>query len=502
MAQHPMNPLKTYLGVVSQGHDASVALIRNGEIKFAGHAERYSKKKNDGDINAGLLEDCFSYGTPDEIVFYERPMYKRLRHLLAGQFDHAFSRDTMTKHLRSFGLTQPIRTVGHHHSHAAAGYYTSKSTNAIVIVIDAIGEMDTTSIWLGQGSELRMRESTQYPNSMGLLYSAFTHRIGLKPNEEEYILMGMAAYGDPKRFFDDILLDFGIIRTSANLEFPVNVHQGIMWWKPELTEKDYCDVAAAIQLVYTKYLEALLWKAWEVTGGQTRDLVLMGGCALNCVANSTIRNHVKFEKSNIWIMPNPGDAGSSIGAVAAHTHQHMDWKSPYLGYNIDRELDIPGAVAALEAGKVIAVANGRAEFGPRALGNRSILADPRGSDVKDRVNNIKKRELFRPFAPAILAEHASKYFRMPVEHSPYMQFTATCKMPDEFPAICHHDNTSRVQTVTRDPNSKFHELLTAWYEKTGCPMLLNTSLNIKGQPLVNDLSDAADFQQLHNIPVF
>jgi carbamoyltransferase len=205
---------------------------------------------------------------------------------------------------------------------------------------------------------------------------------------------------------------------------------------------------------------------------------------------------------NIWIMPNPGDAGSSVGAVAAYTKQPLNWKSPYLGTNIDREFDYDGALQALLQGEVIGIANGRAEFGPRALGNRSLIADPRGSQVKDKVNMIKKREMFRPFAPIIMEHLVHEYFDLPVNTAPYMQFTAECKYPESFPAICHFDNTSRVQTLTAEQNPVFYKLLKMFYDATGCPMLLNTSLNIKGQPLVNTWQDALDFSAKYGVRVF
>jgi carbamoyltransferase len=227
------------------------------------------------------------------------------------------------------------------------------------------------------------------------------------------------------------------------------------------------------------------------------NLVFMGGVALNCVANSLLAKIYP----NIHIIPNPGDAGNSIGACAALLEQKLEWDGPYLGTDIDRELDIDAIVKCLHRGEVVGVANGRAEFGPRALGNRSLLCDPRGVDSKHRMNTVKMRQGFRPFAPAILAEHASKYFDMN-KQSPYMQFVFKCKDQKAFPGICHADGTSRVQTVTNRNNMKFRELLEAWYSATGCPMLLNTSLNIRGQPLVNSWNDAVKFQETYSIKVF
>ena len=201
-------------------------------------------------------------------------------------------------------------------------------------------------------------------------------------------------------------------------------------------------------------------------------------------------------------MPNPGDAGSAIGAVAAITNQHLNWQGPYLGTDIARPLDIESIVSDLMNGKVVAVANGRAEFGPRALGNRSLLCDPRGPNAKDRMNALKKREAFRPFAPAVLKEYATDYFDMPVESAPYMQFVADCTRPDLLPGICHYDNTSRVQTVTKEDNLMFRQLLEAWYDRSGCPILMNTSLNIKGEPLVNSWHDAERWQNKYGVTVY
>ena len=222
----------------------------------------------------------------------------------------------------------------------------------------------------------------------------------------------------------------------------------------------------------------------------------MGGCALNCAANQIIENEWK----NVWIMPNPGDAGSSIGAVLAHREDHIKWPGPFLGYDIAGEYPIDQIIEELLQTGIAGVASGRAEFGPRAFGARSLLADPRTSSIKDRVNTIKQRQKFRPFAPAVLQEHADRIFRPP--YGRYMQNTARCKYPKQYPAIVHADGTSRVQTVTQEDNKGFRALLERWYELTGCPMLLNTSLNIKGKPMVNNLTDADKFAIMYKTKVF
>jgi len=488
------------LGVVSLGHDASVALIDDSEILFAGHAERYSRTKNDGNINSPLLEDMFQYGTPDQIIWYEKPFLKKTRFAYAGQWD-GLKGDSPKDHLRSWAALEqiPIKYVGHHESHAAGGYYTSPFNDASILVCDAIGEWDCISIWQAEGPHMKKVWSQRYPHSLGLLYSAMTQRCGLKPNEEEYILMGMAALGNRDRFFDEIIFEFFESDNPPDFKLRHNVHRGIRWWKPELqSQQDFYDIAASMQRVVELYMK--LTARWIRKNLPSKNLVLSGGVALNCVANSVIAEEGLFE--NIWIMPNPGDAGSSIGAVAAYMNEKLNWHGPYLGTDIKRPFDMDGAVQALIDGQVIGVANGRAEYGPRALGNRSLIADPRGADVKDKVNMIKKREMFRPFAPVVLEHLADQYFEMPQKSTPYMQFTAKCKRPDLLPAICHFDNTSRVQTLTYDQNPQFYKLIETFYEKTGCPIVLNTSLNIKGQPLVNTWQDALMFQNHYGVNVF
>jgi carbamoyltransferase len=202
-------------------------------------------------------------------------------------------------------------------------------------------------------------------------------------------------------------------------------------------------------------------------------------------------------------MPNPGDAGSSVGAVCAYHGEQVNWPGAYIGYDLGDDYPVEELINELKTNKIVGVASGRAEFGPRALGHRSLLADPRGHEIKDTVNAIKRRQKFRPFAPAILEEHVHEYFEMPanITASPFMQFVAKCKKPDEFPAIIHADGTSRVQTVSKNDSPGFRALLEAWYAATGCPILLNTSLNIKGMPMVNTLEDAKDFYAKYNVRV-
>lgn len=483
------------LGITAQNHDASLALIDGNEIVWAAHSERYSRIKNDTLLNFKIVHEMREHGEPTEIVWFEKPLQKNLRRLYAGQRPWMVS---PADELKLTGLNHlPIHYVGHHHSHAAAGYYTSGFADAAVLVVDAIGEWDTVSIWEAQGIDLKKRWYKQYPNSIGLFYTAMTQWLGLKPNEEEYILMGMAAFGKPV-FKEELRETFFKQWAPPDFKLRHNLHRGCLWWTPKDTTANKFDVAASVQALTEEYLlETVLTMAVNI---KSKNLVFMGGVALNCVANSIIAKSKIFDR--VWIMPNPGDAGSAIGAVAAYTQRHLNWSTPYLGTDIKQALDINTAVEALQNGEVIAVANGRAEFGPRALGNRSLLCDPRGPNAKDRMNAIKKREPFRPFAPAVLAEDADTYFDMPIAESPYMQFVARCRVPDLLPGICHIDNSSRVQTVTEQNNPEFRALLETWYAVSGCPILMNTSLNIKGEPLVNTWADAMQFQDLHGIKVF
>jgi len=482
------------LGITGQNHDASMALIDGPNILWAGHAERYSRIKNDEFINRAIVDDMRQYGDPDHVVWFERPFLKSLRRLCSGQrpwYEHP------GQQLKSVGLDHlPIEYAGHHESHAAGGFYTSAFDNASILVVDAIGEWNSVSIWVADETGLRPIWRKNYPDSMGLFYTAFTDYLGLKPNEEEYILMGMAAYGQPV-IKEHLKQEFFKRFEGPDFRLRHNLHRGCRWWSNVACISRF-DIAASVQAVMEDYLvETVKWIREHLP---SKNLIFMGGCALNCVANSKIAELNLYD--NMWIMPNPGDAGSAIGAVAAHTQQRLQWRGPLLGTNIDRELDFENIVRDLQAGHVVAVANGRAEFGPRALGNRSLLCDPRGPDAKSRMNRLKRREEFRPFAPAILEEYTHDYFDLPLLDSPYMQFIGVCQHQDELPGICHVDGTSRIQTVTAEDNPNFRTILELWKEKTGCPILMNTSLNVKGEPLVNSWEDALRWEKINGVKVY
>lgn len=461
------------LGINETSHDAAVCLIDDGNILFAGHAERYSKIKNDWYTNDGLWHNAYDYGIPEAFAYYEKPLQKKLRLLM-----HGGSSDwkPQEKYKNSFK---------HHYSHAAAGYYTSPFNDAVIVVLDAIGEFTTSSIWVGEGEDIKHFYSWRYPFSFGLFYSAFTQLVGLKPNEEEYIMMGMAAYGDANIYYDKVSEYF-----PSTFRQKYNFHKGVYDWNKEITDNDKFHIAAAVQTVYEERLVEFMTFAKKLTN--KRKLVFMGGCALNSKANTLLWDVFQ----NIWIMPNPGDAGSSLGAAAALYGKHLNWQGPYLGYDLGGDYPVDKILEEIMTNKIAAVATGRAEFGPRALGNRSILADPRDPDIKNKVNKIKKREEFRPFAPVVMEEYASEWFDMDYP-SPYMQYTPKCLKPDLIPSVVHHDGTSRVQTVNAMQHPGLYALLKKFYEETGVPILLNTSLNIKGQPLLNDEDDIINWEKTY-----
>ena len=492
-----------YLGISCGFHDAALSVVSDkGEILFADHSERYSKNKHDKELSYDLIKEALKYAGDDyELHYYERPVLKYLRRLRAGENPDLKSMFTCmnigldnTKMLRN-GKYRTLYTHDHHLSHAAAGFQTSTFDRATVVIIDAIGEFDTITIWDASykngNAQYKKLWSRSYPNSIGLFYSAMTKRVGLKPLDEEYILMGMSAYGKPTyaaKMYDDLVYD------GAELKFKDNLHIGV----PEeyLADADIMDIANSSQMVVEHLIDKVMIKARML--GKSRNLVYGGGVALNCLANRNLG--VYFEK--IWIVPNPGDAGSSLGAALLGYRGRVEFSDAYLGYNISGSYPVDDLLNELLTRQIVGVASGHAEFGPRALGNRSLLGDPRGIHIKEKVNDIKRRQQFRPFAPVILEEYVHEYFSLPHnwDNSRYMQVVGTCRFPDLFPAIVHHDGTSRVQTVPND-GSGIRKLLEAWYKETSCPMLLNTSLNIRGEPIVNDRTDADRFEQLYNIKV-
>ena len=483
--------LQNILGISAGYHDAAATVINTqGNIVYAGHAERYSKKKNDAKLHPDMFWEFSRGRSIDHIAYYETPWKKQTRQFYSGQgveWNRITTGQVLREQLGGYFSDVPVSTHNHHLSHAAAGFQTSPYDRATVVVIDAIGEWDTISIWGAkydtEDRAVYQRLWTQkYPRSIGLFYSAITERIGLRPLDEEYITMGMAAWGEP-RYTD-----------TMQILLQENLHIGIgHMFLP--TAKDV-DIAASAQVVVEKEIYNVMNRAKDF--GFSSNLVYMGGVALNCLANRNLGEY--FEK--IWIMPCPGDAGSSLGAAALAYGKRLKWNNAYLGTNIGGDYPVDACVNSLLTDKIVGVASGRAEFGPRALGNRSLLADPRGPDIKDRVNAIKRRQQFRPFAPVVLEEHVLEYFDIPPGwvDTRYMQVVGRCRRPDLFPAVVHRDGTSRIQTVAAD-GSGIRQLLEAWYARTGCPLLLNTSLNIRGEPMINDRADADRFESLYHVRV-
>lgn len=428
-------------------HDAAYCYLDDEEIIEAHHCERHSKIKNDKNLGDVHLKGLLS--------FYEKPFKKNIRRVLYGQ--------------KWVSRPDYDYFVDHHWSHAAAGYYTRPfKEEPVCVVIDAIGEWDTASIWYNKKKKWSMR----YPKSLGLFYSALTQYVGLKPNEDEYILMGMAAYSKSP------------VDVSHLLQY--NLHKGC---RGRHIPGSHFDIAAGAQQTLEQEVIKIMTRARKYSS----HLCYGGGVALNCVANSKI--YPMFD--NVWIFPNPGDAGSSLGAAAAYLDKKLNWQCPYLGTNIAGEIDVKEVVNYLLEYSYCGIANGRAEFGPRALGNRSLIADPR-RDIKDTVNQIKRRQKFRPFAPAILEEYADEYFEGPMNE--YMQYVAKAK--HDYRSVTHVDGTARVQVVKKDCKSIIRPILEEWYETTGCPMLLNTSLNIKGKPIVDSKQDAQQFETMYKVKVF
>lgn len=474
---------KIIWGINDSSHDAALSVVVNGEVKFAAHSERYDKVKNSFSISPALIDDAIEYGEPSEIAYFERRILKKMRKTIFGGINGEYK----NLYSKKFGNLSSIKEsqFSHHLSHAAAGYYTSSFSEATVVVVDAIGEFETASIWSANGKSLKKIFSLKYPTSFGLFYSAFTHLVGLRPGVEEYILMGMSSYGDKQRYLDRINSYFPSFWKQQK-----NLHIGITSWGEISDEQERYDIAAAAQHVYEKRIIEFMRFAKLLNN--SKNLVFMGGCALNCKANTIIAE----DWENMWIMPNPGDAGSSLGAALASFGDHVQWDGPYLGRDIKGEYPVEKIINVLLSKSIVAVASGRAEFGPRALGNRSILADPRVPGNKDLVNTIKQREKFRPFAPVVMEEHVSEWFE--ISHpSPYMQFAVKCKKIESIPAVVHIDGTSRVQTINEKQHPGLYETLRIWKNKTGIPVLLNTSLNIKNQPLLNDLNDVLEWRRLN-----
>jgi carbamoyltransferase len=557
----------TILGISAFFHDAAAAIVEDGRVVAAAQEERFSRIKNDAAFPTGAVRFCLDFAGVDlqdldAVVFYDKPLLK-LERLLESY--HA----GVPRGLRSFVKSMPVwmkqkmmlkRVIRdelrkiqpfhgkilfceHHLSHAASAFYPSPFEEAAILTIDGVGEWATTSIGVGRGKQIRFLQEMHFPHSLGLLYSAFTYYCGFTVNSGEYKLMGLAPYGDEGylEFKHKIEQHLCTIYEDGSIfihQEYFNYLSGLRMvnesrWKalfgfppraPEAAlERCHCNLALAIQKVTEDIVHKLAATARRLTG--LDNLCLAGGVALNCVANGKLPG-----TQHIFIQPAAGDAGGALGAALAAYHIHADGpvlprrqSNPYLGpaYTADtiRKMNrkyravcsehrdtVAVVAAALQAGKIVGWFQDRMEFGPRALGNRSILADARSPDMQRRLNlSIKHREGFRPFAPACTEERAEHYFGL-CSPSPYMLLTRNLRkelcfelppgyagLPmaeklavtrSRFPAITHVDGSCRVQTVSPAGNKRFWDLLKAFEDLTGEALLINTSFNVRGEPVV------------------
>jgi len=560
------------LGISAFYHDSAAALVRDGEIVAAAQQERFSRHKGDERFPREAIAYCLqeagvSIGEVDYVVFYDKPLVKFDR--ILASYIH-----TAPRGIRSFVKAIPIWLKqklwieevirkelhyegkvlfsSHHQAHAASAFYPSPFERAAILTVDGAGEWNTTTMGYGRGNTITLLQHMDFPHSLGLLYSAFTYYCGFKVNSGEYKLMGLAPYGEP-RYVDLIKTHLVTVREDGSIRLNERYFDYISGLRmiSSRFEKLFghkalpqgavptqfsMDVAASIQAVTTEILVKMATYVRKMTG--EKYLCLAGGVALNCVANSEILRQSGFE--DVWVQPASGDAGGALGAALAVWYGYLGekrevdgvhdaQKGSYLGpsYSLEKireVLDAYGAVyevcdeeellrrtaSAIAEGKVVGWFQGRSEFGPRALGNRSILGDARSQDMQTVMNlKIKFRESFRPFAPAVLSEDVGEWFEWD-RPSPYMLFVAPVAKKHRLPfdrqgrtgldllkqprstlqAITHVDFSARLQTVHRETNPRFYRLLQEFKRLTGCGVLINTSFNVRGEPIVNDPRDA------------
>lgn len=566
-------PTTHILGLSAFYHDSAACLLRDGEIVAAAQEERFTRIKGDASFPANAVDFCLKAGgitTGDlaAVGFYDKPLLKFDRILetylsVAPRGFRSFLKAAplwikeklfIARGLRqSLDYAGPLLFAEHHQSHAASAFFPSPFHEAAVLTMDGVGEWATATIGVGRGSELELLRELRWPDSLGLLYSAFTHYTGFKVNSGEYKVMGLAPYGEPT-YVDTILdhlldlredgsftLNQKYFNYLSGLTMTNRAFHRLFGGPPRsaespLTQREM-DLARSVQFVCEEIMLRMACTAHEITG--MSDLCLAGGVALNCVGNGRILREGPFDR--IWIQPAAGDAGGALGVAQLIWHHHFaggrkvngadQMKGSYLGPDFSEQeikdcLDPFGAsyekmepecrgkvVARLLAEEnVVGWFNGRMEFGPRALGGRSILGDPRSPRMQSRMNlKIKFRESFRPFAPSILEHRASDYFEID-QPSPYMLLVAPLKQEhrkamteeqeqllgieklniprSDVPAITHVDFTTRIQTVSRDSNAAYFEILSEFDELTGCPMVINTSFNVRGEPIACDPSHA------------
>lgn len=547
------------VGLSAFFHDSAVALLREGRIVAAAQEERFSREKGDESFPTHALKYILEssqlrLSDIDALVYYEKPWlaFSRLVETSLQNAPHGLIgflasmppwlswklnvRSTIRRELAGFDIKNMPKILfsSHHLSHAASAFYPSPFESAAVICLDGVGEDATTSVWLGQGRELKPLWEIRFPHSVGLLYATFTWFCGFKINSGEYKLMGLAPFGTP-RFQEIIEKELISIRDDGTFRLNMKYfgyHRGL-----SMITKDfenlfgvgprtfegpmldiYKDLAASVQAVTEKIIVRLAQTVRTETGME--NLCMAGGVALNCVANGKIQAAGLFK--NIFIQPAAGDAGGALGAALAAWHLHFEksrevslmkdqMSAALLGPEFDNQQieqalikenlsfqklelsDLSRSTAKLlSSGKIVGWFQGRMEFGPRALGARSILGDPRNPEMKKVMNmKIKFREGFRPFAPIVMSERKQDYFNLNVE-SPYMLFTAQSKNPNDLPAVTHVDRSARIQTVDAQDHPRLHQLLKDFEADTGCGVLVNTSFNVRGEPIVMDPSHAVN----------
>lgn len=537
------------LGLSCFYHDAAACLLRDGEVVAAAHEESFTRKKHDPDfpihaIRWVLAQAGAEVRDIDLVAFYDKPLMKFERLVVSHvanfpksfpQFVHGmpawFSTKLRLDRLlaRTLGYKGPI-VFGHHHlSHAASAFYASGWDEAAILTVDGVGEWSTASWGAGRGNRIELTGEIRFPHSLGLLYSAFTAYLGFKVNSAEYKVMGLAPYGEPVHV--DRIKQLVHVRPDGTFRLDMRYFtfdHGMRMFNRRFEElmgeparsfetgpltQFHKDVARSLQEVVNEVMVALATRVLEQTG--LSRLCMAGGVALNCVANGHILREAPLD--DLYVQPDAGDGGGAMGAALWAWHDLLDrprrWRLDdiYLGPGYDEEqiqvaLDRYGAVyrrldrdALLESvaelidqANVVGWYQGRLEWGPRALGHRSILGDARNPEMRDIINlKIKKREGFRPFAPTVLEEQVGRYFELD-RPSPYMLLVAQVRddAPQALPSITHVDGSARIQTINRHQDELYYDLVDAFRRRTGCAVIINTSMNVRGEPIVNTPEEA------------
>ena len=501
-----------YVGFSEHYHDAALAIIdKDGKVVFASQSERYSGQKNDALIPPEMWRIV---NDDDHVTFYEDMNLRQTKMgggRTFGDKQKAFDLDCEWDLLINDSLIYDDFNT-HHESHCAGAFFTrpwESQEDTVMVSVDGSGELESLTIHDHNFNKLK---TIMWPQSLGQIYGMVTKSIGYKSLRDEYIVMGLAPYGE----VDDILYE-KLSEAYHCYETPevISIKENIDARNEPLAESELSDICTELEkgiwrrinreglsqenaaATVQKFFEDEVLEVMREARQYGSKLVYSGGCAQNVTANTKIRE--LFDEMHVTIAPS--DAGNALGCAAYTWHKktggtHLDW-SPYLGHNIDRDINPKEVARYLTENKVCGVANGRAEYGPRALGNRSLIADVR-YDLQDTVNGIKRRHKFRPFAPAILSEYADEYFDGPMNE--YMQFTAKAK--HDYDSVTHVDGTARVQLVKPDCKSVIRQILEEYYELTGVPMILNTSLNIRNKPMVNTIEDAIEWENKYNVRVF